>query len=43
MDNVGIAGNISGALASISGVNIIDVTAFTGGASDPVGTDGLFF
>jgi hypothetical protein len=32
MDTIGNAGNIINALASASGVNIIDVTGFTGGA-----------
>ena len=34
MDTAGAAGNISSVLASVSGVNIIDVTAFTGGVSN---------
>jgi len=31
MDTVGVAGNITSAIATVSGVNIIDVTAFTAG------------
>ena len=32
MDTIGSAGNVVGAIASTSGVNIVDVTSFTGGA-----------
>jgi len=36
MDTAGLAGNITSALASVSGQNIIDVTAFTGAAGPAV-------
>tara|TARA_Y100000296_G_C5168116_1_gene255811 strand:+ start:306 stop:2339 length:2034 start_codon:yes stop_codon:yes gene_type:complete len=40
MDTTGVAGNITSALASVSGVDIIDVTAFTGGQAFAASTGG---